>query len=350
MDFLNKLIEKVLDFFNMGRVISIFIPGVVVTIAFLMLLSLLITPKPECRSDVSTTKGLPVSSHDATTPNYVGSAIQSQVSSAACKACMEAIAHPPTKPSTAQKNPTVSKDAQACLAVQQQLSSPACKKCLASLNATPPQAALEQQIIKDFKLAVKYPWIICLLSLIFGILIYEFGNAQIGKMKCADDNQLHGYKYPPSPPDPLKVTADTAAAAAGSAALPDKLITDDNKPVGLIYFAPYLKDTFITGGVNYFSFLIIEYYRFLEFSVVIPLAILITNFLALFYYLIAARMLCCLFFPETTIVIMAAVIITGLYFWFRMNVLPLIYANYRKNAFDLIKGITDAKNLNQFKP
>jgi hypothetical protein len=123
-----------------------------------------------------------------------------------------------------------------------------------------------------------------------------------------------------------------------------KLVVDyDNKEaeVGFIYFAPFLKAEF-TGKENYYSFLITEYYRFLEFSAVMPLAMLKASFLAGLYYLAACHVTetCC----HTGVVIAAVLLVLFAVILFYSLVFSRVLKCYRKASAELIKGVADATN------
>jgi hypothetical protein len=359
VDIFKTLIEKFLDFFNIGRILSILVPGALVSVAFLMLVSLLISLKSECHSNPhkspTCNKG-EVSLADSAVTGIDSKIIQQQATSAACKACITSLAEvnkePAVRPlpkSATNKDMKSKPKVVDSVKIQQQLTSATCKKWLASLIAAQlnlsPQAPLEKQVINDFLRVKNNPMIIFLLSLVVGILLLEIGKLKIRKME--NKYPLFGYAdMPNTTANSVGSTAGTTGAKAQPTNTP--FIFDTNKPVGLIYFAPYLKDDFITGKENYYSFLIAEHYRFLEFSVVMPPAIIISTFISGAYYLIAAAGYGCIDYLKVALVVIITSAVSLLYAWFNSNVLSRIYDSYQKAASDLITGITDTMNKNLF--
>lgn len=276
VDFLKSLTDKFLDFFNIGRAISILIPGALVAFVLLMLLSLAVFPSGGVSTPTPTKK---------------------EVSVAELAAHVPAVAKPEAKIANSQagvKSPEI----------------------LCSLSA---------QIAGDFLRVTKHYWVVLLMALVIGILLYEVGNVIIAFWSKEPKHQMYRYKEGKDANDKILV-AD-----------------EDNKKaeVGFIYFAPLLKSDF-TGKENYYNFLVTEYYRFLEFSAVMPIAMLAASVLAGLYYFAACHVTkaSChtgVIFAGIVLVLLAVI----LFYWI---VFRKVIEGYRKAAADLIKGVTDATN------
>ena len=266
-EFLKVMTEKFLDFFNIGRAVSIFIPGALVSFALLMLLSLVFFPARDEPSSV------PASAAGASAAGQGRDSIQSNG------------AH----------------------------------------EKQGPREALGRQLASDFGRVASHYWIVALLSLITGILLYETGTVIIMTRRLDEKMQLFRFKEKQEAGDPLLV--------------PDR--GNEDARVGLIYFAPYLKEDF-TGKENYYNFLIAEYYRFLEFSTVMPLSVLLTTVIAVIYYRTACGYAGACFQNGAVILLVLTVGLSVTLFY--MVVFDTIFSGYRKASADLIKGITDVKN------
>lgn len=303
-DFLKAISDKFLDFFNIGRAISIFIPGVLVSFAFLMLLSLVVFPP----KNMVTTSAL---KEPAAAPTSKPAAMSNTEAGSA-----------PGKSMQHQTTSAAAGKVAAAPAVIQKASTPAVP---APAKSTTPQENLGGQIAKDFSRVASHYWVVVFLSLVLGIILYEVGNAIIGLKPVEEDAQLFRFKEKIDQNEPPLV-----------------LDKDPSAKVGLIYFAPYLKDEFISGKENYYNFLITEYYRFLEFSAVMPLSVLLTTLIAVVYYKTACASLgeC----SHNGAVVLFVLAIGLSVFVFYKVVFNKIFSGYRKASSELIKGITDMRN------
>ena len=298
VDFLKTLVDKFLDFFNVGRAISILLPGVLVAFVLLMLLSLAVFSPGD--ADIK---------KDTTTAQK--SILAPATSSKAVQKIVTLTNHTSLKPAKATTGAASWKKAEAPPKVPPPI--PKSDLTLKPLGA---------RIADDFNRVSNHYWVVMLVSLIIGILLYEIGNVIIAF--CSGKSKVHLYRY-------QEGTTTT-------------LTFDGNKKkeqVGLIYFAPFLKAEF-TGKENYYNFLVSEYYRFLEFSSVMPIAMLMTFCMAGTYYLLACYVTktCC----YTWIVIGVLAIIIIIVTLFYKYIFTKVLEGYRKASEDLIKGVSDASN------
>lgn len=110
-----------------------------------------------------------------------------------------------------------------------------------------------------------------------------------------------------------------------------------NRVVGLVYFAPFLKENF-SGKENYYNFLISEYYRFLELSVVVSIGSFISAVISVAYYIALSNNVGCFVAP----VLFGSVIVVLLLIlsWFYFKVVPEIFYGYKKACSELVLGVT----------
>jgi hypothetical protein len=303
-EFLKSLVDKFLDFFNIGRAVSIFIPGALVSFALLMLLSLVFFP---VKNSTGTAGAKVAGTAQKTTPaprtagkDDSGKPVQNKPSSAPA----------PTAGASAAGKQEGSVESKAVQGNQEK---------------SDPREALGRQLASDFNRVASHYWVVALLSLITGILLYEIGNVIIVAKRMDEKMQLFRFKETQPLGGPLLVP-DTG---------------NEDAKVGLIYFAPYLKEDF-TGKENYYNFLIAEYYRFLEFSAVMPLSVLLATLIAVIYY----RTACCYAgacYQNGAVILLVLIMGLSVYLFYTV-VFDRVFTGYRKASADLIKGITDVKN------
>jgi hypothetical protein len=301
-DFLKTISDKFLDFFNIGRAISIFIPGMLVSFALLMLLSLVIFP-PRNVATTSAPNDQKIAAKPVTT------------NTAASSASVKTVQHQATTVTAGIANAALRKP---------QKANPPTPPAAAKQPAS--QDSLGDQIGKDFGRVARHYWVVVFLSLVLGIILYEVGNAIIGLNQVGEDSQLFRFKEKTDQNEPPLVLNDK----------------DPSAKVGLIYFAPYLKDEFISGKENYYNFLITEYYRFLEFSAIMPLSVLLTSaIIAVYYKTFCVFLGAC---SQNGMMLLFLLAIALLVFMFYKVVFVKIFTGYRKASAELIKGITDMRN------
>lgn len=302
VDFLKSLVDKFLDFFNVGRAISILIPGALVAFVLLMLLSLAVFPSGGVIAATPPKKEVAAPEKAATTPATTGKDKQD-------KKFKNSTTHQAgaTSAPAAKKPETTAANGQA------------------NLKTPEPLRPLSAQIADDFLRVTRHYWVVLLMALVIGILLYEVGNVIVAFWSKDPEFQLYRYREGKDATDKILVTDDGNKDAA----------------VGFIYFAPLLKSDF-TGKENYYSFLITEYYRFLEFSAVMPIAMLAASVLAGLYYFAACHVTKAgchtgVIFAGIGLILFAVI----LFYWV---VFRKVIAGYRRAVADLIKGVTDATN------
>lgn len=290
-DFLKAITDKFLDFFNIGRAVSIFIPGALVSFAILMLLSLMFFP-PRITLDQAIAPEATIEQKSTAKSNDGASTSTKNKNAKPLPTTTRKVAEPVPATAPTERRPTSGE-------------------------------IMSKQITADFDRVSAHYWIVALFSLVIGIMLYEVGNNIIGAAKSTV--KMYRFKENPGADKPQLVPDE------GNAQM----------EVGLIYFAPFLKEDF-TGKENYYNFLVSEYYRFLEFSAVMPLAIGVTALLAAGYYFAACRMIqvCC----HYVVAFGAVVLVWVLLVVFHKLVFSKVYGNYRKASADLIKGVADVIN------
>ncbi len=305
IDFLKSLTDKFLDFFNIGRAISILLPGALVAFILLMLLSLAVFPSSGVIAATPPKKEVAAPEKVTTIPAATGKDKKDKKD----KKFKNSTTHQAGEASVpaAKKPEKVSANSQT------------------NLKAPEPLRPLSAQVADDFLRVTRHYWVVLLMALVIGILLYEVGNVIIAFWSKGSGHQLYRYKEGKDVNDKILVTDDGNKKAV----------------VGFIYFAPLLKSDF-TGKENYYNFLITEYYRFLEFSAVMPIAMLAASFLAGLYYFGACHVTkaSChigVIFAAIVLVLIAIV----LFYWI---VFRKVLEGYRKASADLIKGVTDATN------
>jgi hypothetical protein len=304
VEFFKSLADKFLDFFNIGRAISIIIPGVLVAFVLLMLLSLAVfSPGTESAKDpqksASTAGNAPAVPAGAATAEKKDGAFKNRTG----KPPVGSAAAPAKKPEAP----------------------PAAAQPVAKAPADPLKP-LGKQIAGDFLRVTTHYWVVLMVSLVLGILLYETGNVIIALSSANSTTKLYRYQEGPN--------------AAGGILSPSVNGTTGDE-VGLIYFAPFLKADF-TGKENFYNFLISEYYRFLEFSAVMPVALLAATWLAGVYYLVACHVTNATCHVGVVIVVMLIVLVKVIMFY--RIIFNRVLEGYRKASEDLIRGVTDATN------
>jgi|GEM_PF-2492309 hypothetical protein len=275
--FLETFLSKLLDFLNFGRLITIVVPGVILSFCVIMFTGQLLFPEkviaPKEKSvAVKADKGNPAKSGD------------------------QAVA-----PDTAAK---------------------------------PDEGILfQKQLSKDFNLVTQHLWIVVFFTIILGILVYEmaYGLLSIFPLRVPGiKNNLEDLK------NCALSRYDNAADAEPTAV--NKFKPNGKDKVYLEYFAPFLKEKF-SGDENYYNFLIMEYYRFVEFSVVMPLCAIASTLVAISYWvLFCLRNGCCPYGCELVLIFIAMLVLPALFIVFVSN---KVWLFYQKSQYDLILGVSD---------
>lgn len=121
---------------------------------------------------------------------------------------------------------------------------------------------------------------------------------------------------------------------------------EPDRSVGIMYFAPFLKEKF-SGEENYFNFLITEFYRFQEFSTVMPVSIIAGNFMGgIYYVLFSTRNGYWLYGRTFTWMFILILLLTGLYMYFITRDGMVSYARSRQH---LVQGVPDLMKKNLIK-
>jgi len=350
-EFLKTLVEKFLDFFNFGRFFTILIPGFCVALCLSMFFSLLLFPVQE--SSISAGK-----KDGATESGGAGASVEEQKNKLLAKGYTNVAAVKRLPVFVLQSSAKTSSSAEKKKAVQQGISS------VAVINKLPvvlvqtidsgrpsvtegkrPDVVLtrcystsiqkereikeiecfksrfQKQISADFKRISSNYMCVVILSIVIGFLLYLTSNRVI----CACSPKKDDYKlYPYDIKDSNKFVY----------VQPNKEKTND---VGLIYFAPFLKEKF-SGDNNYYTFLILEYYRFVELSVVMPLSLLLSIIISALYYVVLSICIGKFIYIVGFIGMFAIeAIIVGV---FLKYVIPVTIDNYKKSTKELIDAVT----------
>lgn len=281
--FFEGLANKLLDFLNFGRLITIFVPGLIVALCVSMLVSQMIWP----------TEKSPAPVVKVTTKDSKETILESKKNEASKK---ETETITTTKDSAYKEN--------------------------ADQKTADKKVFFSKQVSEDYHRVYNNPFAVGLLTIVLGLIIYEIGFRIFLYFPDKGKQKLHRY-------DPAH-DSDPAATY--------KFTAKKDEPAGLVYFAPFLKEKF-SGDANYFDFLITEYYRFLEFSIIMPVAIIASGILGVAYYtLFSIRNECylyCRVFAVFFIMLFAVCVI------FILWVPPKILESYRKASHDLINGVSD---------
>ena len=183
------------------------------------------------------------------------------------------------------------------------------------------EALFKKQVSKDYyRVKNNFPLVV-LLTIVIGLIIYEIGFRVLIYSPSKGGDKLFRYdsQYDSEEQNTHKFNFT-------------------QQPVGLVYFAPFLKEKF-SGDENYYSFLITEYYRFLEFSIIMPISLIVAGILGLAYYLLfCIRNDYAPYYGEFAVffIILFVVSIGFLYF-----ISPKINDAYNKASKDLIQGVSD---------
>jgi len=317
--FLTGLLQKFFDFFNFGRFLSIFLPGLIVTLAIGMLADQIIAP-------VDHVKVLDefIKEHQPSGDAKKSSKLQAKISS---------------------QNPKVKK-ATRPPAQENQLSEMTDVRELLSKKGHGRQALkgliFERQLIQNYGRVMNNWLLIVIGAIVIGVLMHEVGYLYLlclskceGRKKENDKYRL--YPYAPTEADKIEFIQIVPASTHG-----DK---KKDQEVGFVYFAPFLKEK-ISGDENYFTFLITEYYRFVEFCINMPLSLILTALVGIVYILLFNANTDILGEPLehlSQIWIMFGAII-GVSLLFLFIVTPKVLKSYFGARADLIRGVSDYMN------
>src|SRR5512136_1272961 len=170
-EYLKSLADKFLDFFNIGRAISILIPGSLVAIVLLMLLSLAVFPPTGAGTTTSSgEKGAPQEKKGFASPSSGKVKQDKKFDNGSTHQVGAKVATPAKKTD---------------------LSSPGNP---ADPNTSKPLNKLSEQIAGDFLRVTKHYWIILLLALIIGILLYEIGSVIIAAWPVKAVTKMYSLK------------------------------------------------------------------------------------------------------------------------------------------------------------
>ena len=279
--FFETLMNKFFDFFNFGRFITIIVPGLIIALCVSMLVSQTIWPAerkadPPPVTKVKTTVTTTTESKDKET-------------------------------STKKETTTIVKDTA--------YEEPTSRK------AFDPKALFKKQVAEDFQRVSGNFLLVVLLTVVIGLIIYEVGFRVLLHFPSKDNETLFRY-------DPTH-DADTQNT---------KKFGFSQEPVGLVYFAPFLKEKF-SGEENYYNFLITEYYRFLEFSIIMPVSIIASGMIGVAYYALFCFRHDYLPYWRGVAVLFAMLFAVAVVFlcW----VSPKVIESYKSASRDLIRGASD---------
>lgn len=316
--FFEKLVERFFDFFNMGRILTIFVPGAVAACCFAMLLSLLIFPVTSKKTDSEQEQAVMKVAVKKTTEN------------------IDDATKKPTKGSKTVK-PTEKKGVRSQMAEQETIE----KKDITKPPVAPKDAAakaLAEQLRSDFGRLSSHQWLIVLLAVVMGFPIYEIGYRLLSGL--SDDDKLKTYALYPY--DDSNDPTDTRKLFFLGDATAKK-----NEPVGIMYFAPFLKEKF-SGEENYFNFFVTEFYRFQEFSTVMPVSVVISAIVAYLYYvLFSLREGYWLY--GTVFFLLFAVMITSAILYYKYITVPGM-ESYARSKKALVQGVSAIMSKGLVKP
>jgi hypothetical protein len=279
--FLDTFLNKLLDFLNFGRLITIIIPGAIVSFCLLMFASQILFPER-----------MSAPQEGVTTSSAVGG---------------NASERPAAKPGVTRKNIATTADK---------------------------ESLFQKQLSEDYGRANEHLYLIVFFTLALGFMLYELGYGILLDLSRMTDARETA--------EPKLSRYDDQHDADDKPT--HKFNFSSGCPVGLVYFAPFLKEKF-SGEENYFSFLITEYYRFLEFSVNMPVSIILSALLGLGYYILfSLRNACCPYFTEIVLFFIMLFVLPILFLLF---VSPKVLISYKKASTDLVRGVSDlmAKGL-----
>lgn len=306
--FFEKVIDKFFDFFNFGRFITIIVPGLITALCFTMLVSQLIFPTGKELEQGQVPKIQSIQSKETTTEKKTES-----------KKKDSSREEEETKTSTKETTTTYEGSKS-----QQKGDQEAIKK-------ESKEAVFKRQLAKDYARVSSNFFVVLLLTIVLGLMLYEIGYRIILFFPTGQHQKLFRY-------DPRYDADDKVTHKFG--------FSKDS--VGLVYFAPFLKEKF-SGEENYFSFLVMEYYRFLEFSVNMPISVIVSGIIGIAYYVLFSirNSYWPYFFGFLVLFLMLFVCSIA----FLLLVFPKIYTAYKKATKDLVQGVSDlmSKGLVQIK-
>lgn len=294
--FFEKFIDKFFDFFNFGRFITIIVPGLITALCFTMLVSQLIFPTGKELEQGPVPK---VQSKETTTEKKTES--KKKDSSREKEETTTSVKETTTTYEGSKGQKTGEQEA---------------------IKKENKEALFKRQLAKDYARVSSNFFLVVLLTIVLGLMLYEIGYRVILSFPTKGEKQ-ELFRYDPQHDADDKVTQKFGFS---------------KDSVGLVYFAPFLKEKF-SGDENYFSFLVMEYYRFLEFSVNMPISIIVSGIIGVAYYgLFSIRNS---YWPYYCGFGVFFLMLFGGSIGFLFLVSPRIYTAYKKASKDLVQGVSD---------
>ena len=183
-------------------------------------------------------------------------------------------------------------------------------------------SSFRRQLSEDYKRVSRNFSLVVLLTIVIGLMLYEMGFRVLllfgGK---GEKQKLQRYSPTHDSDDELTLKFEFST-----------------EPVGLVYFAPFLKENF-SGQENYFDFLVTDYYRFLEFATIMPISIIVSGILGMVYYVLFSIRNSCWYDPLALGLLFLVLFVSSILFL--LKVTPSIFESYKKAVKDLIQGVSD---------
>jgi hypothetical protein len=297
--FFDKVIDKFFDFFNFGRFITIIVPGLITALCFTMLVSQLIFPIGKELEQGLVPKIQSIQSKETTTEKRAESKKKDSFKGE-------------EKNKTSTKETTTSNE-------RGKSQGPGDQEAIKKENK---EALFNRQLAKDYARVSSNFFVVLLLTIVLGLMLYEVGYWIITFFPPRGE-ELELFSYDPQHDADNTVTQKFAFT---------------KKPVGLVYFAPFLKEKF-SGEENYFNFLVTEYYRFLEFSVNMPISIIVSGIIGIAYYvLFSIRNSYWPYYSGFKLLFLMLFVCS---IAFLLLVFPRINKVYKKASKDLVRGVSD---------
>lgn len=298
--FFETLLNKFFDFFNFGRFITIIVPGLITALCFTMLISQLIFPARE------ELEPLPVSK--------VQSKEKKEIKSESKRKNEKDESRETVETTTIVKEITTNEVGMGHKLTGQEV-----------VKKEDKEALFRRQILEDYtRVSGNFSnfSLVILLTIVIGLLLYELGYRVLFSFP-RKENEEKLFRYNPQHDADDKVTHKFGFS---------------EEPVGLVYFAPFLKERF-SGEENYFNFIVTEYYRFVEFSVNMPISIIVSSIIGLAYYgLFSLRNCYWPYWREFTAFFLILFVVSIVFLRF---VSPKIFTAYKKASKDLVQGVSD---------
>ena len=307
--FFEKLIDKFFDFFNFGRFITIIIPGLLVALCCAMLASQLLFPVSRSEKQIAPAAAL---SQKIESPGDKG------LTPAAPTGQKASPAKAKKKTDSSVKGKSQPAEAASTKAAEGPSSAAAAQ------TVKTPTEWFSAQAKQDFQKVKNNFYYVLIFAVILGLMLYEVGFRVILRLSSKTKTNLFRYS-----------NNDTYNAEG-------KIVKHDfdfsTTTVGLAYYAPFLKEKF-SGDANYFDFLVTEYYRFLEFSVLMPSAIILSALTGFAYFLLFGIRNAC--WPHAVGILCVLIGVCILNILFLYIIPPKVSVAYKKAAHDLVQGVTD---------